>query len=342
MLQLITRCPQCETAFAFEAAQLRLAEGWVRCGKCSMLFEADKHLFERETEQPYQSKSERSDPRKSSTNNMGELHSDLKALHDALSSGENSNEYNEYDDYSSSDHLPLGYSLDLSSGLEKMRSLSMEMQGFSGVNALQNLNNKSSLLTSSFENTTSDEPLAREQESITQERGSQGQGAGEETLKPINKNGSALAQILTFSILILLAICQILWSQKEVIGALSAQSHLLLQSVCSVLGTQLDWPMEPESLRIESSSFKLVSDDIFRIKLRLKNHQDYAVKTPQIELVLLAADESVLVRKIFSVRDLELQEAIAADKDLLISFNISVDEKITPNVVGYRLDFFYP
>ena len=46
-MQLITRCPQCETAFSFEASQLSLAQGWVRCGRCAMLFEADKYLFER-------------------------------------------------------------------------------------------------------------------------------------------------------------------------------------------------------------------------------------------------------------------------------------------------------
>jgi predicted Zn finger-like uncharacterized protein len=47
-MQLITRCPQCQTAFAFEAEKMRMAQGWVRCGRCSKLFEADQHLYERE------------------------------------------------------------------------------------------------------------------------------------------------------------------------------------------------------------------------------------------------------------------------------------------------------
>lgn len=36
----ITHCPQCETAFKVSPQQLELAKGWVRCGRCSHVFEA--------------------------------------------------------------------------------------------------------------------------------------------------------------------------------------------------------------------------------------------------------------------------------------------------------------
>jgi len=39
----ITHCPQCETAFKVSPQQLELAKGWVRCGRCSHVFEA--HLY---------------------------------------------------------------------------------------------------------------------------------------------------------------------------------------------------------------------------------------------------------------------------------------------------------
>lgn len=304
-----------------------------------MLFEADRHLFERETDQHNSLRPEsfinknasiQTSQSKLRTNNLGELHSDLRALHDALALGESSNELG---DYSQTSDLPHGYSIDLSTGLEKMKSLSLEMQTFSGVNSLHASSTKTSLLSTPVELLGSDELHGKE--SIVQ-------GAENGGIKPHKQGGPFRVQMFLCTTLLLVALCQILWTQKEVIGALSAQSHFLLQNICSIFGTELGWPIEPESLKIESSSFKLVSDENFRIKLRLKNHQDYAVKTPWLELALLAADESVLARKVFSARDLELQEAIAADKDLIISFNINVDEKIAPNVVGYHLDFFYP
>lgn len=40
----ITHCPQCETAFKVSPAQLELAKGWVRCGRCSHVFEAALHF----------------------------------------------------------------------------------------------------------------------------------------------------------------------------------------------------------------------------------------------------------------------------------------------------------
>ena len=40
----ITHCPQCETAFKVSSQQLELAKGWVRCGRCSHVFEAHLHF----------------------------------------------------------------------------------------------------------------------------------------------------------------------------------------------------------------------------------------------------------------------------------------------------------
>lgn len=44
----ITRCPHCQTAFKVVSDQLRLAEGWVRCGHCKQIFDAFEGLVEDE------------------------------------------------------------------------------------------------------------------------------------------------------------------------------------------------------------------------------------------------------------------------------------------------------
>jgi predicted Zn finger-like uncharacterized protein len=41
---LITRCPNCRTAFKVVPDQLRLGQGWVKCGKCALAFNAEKHF----------------------------------------------------------------------------------------------------------------------------------------------------------------------------------------------------------------------------------------------------------------------------------------------------------
>ncbi|WP_312756319.1 DUF3426 domain-containing protein [Pulveribacter sp.] len=40
----ITRCPHCATAFRVVADQLRIGDGWVRCGQCKEVFDATEQL----------------------------------------------------------------------------------------------------------------------------------------------------------------------------------------------------------------------------------------------------------------------------------------------------------
>lgn len=47
MADMITRCPQCATAFRITAAHLKLAQGSVRCGACFTIFNALENLSER-------------------------------------------------------------------------------------------------------------------------------------------------------------------------------------------------------------------------------------------------------------------------------------------------------
>ncbi|MDE2617630.1 MAG: zinc-ribbon domain-containing protein, partial [Burkholderiales bacterium] len=45
-MSLITRCPACRTMFKVVPDQLRISEGWVRCGKCEEIFDASAHMHE--------------------------------------------------------------------------------------------------------------------------------------------------------------------------------------------------------------------------------------------------------------------------------------------------------
>src|SRR5690606_11234621 len=45
-MSLITRCPHCATTFKVVADQLRISDGWVRCGHCKEIFDATDYLQE--------------------------------------------------------------------------------------------------------------------------------------------------------------------------------------------------------------------------------------------------------------------------------------------------------
>ena len=50
-MSLITRCPACGTMFKVVSDQLKVSQGWVRCGQCAEVFDASLHL---QTERPPQ------------------------------------------------------------------------------------------------------------------------------------------------------------------------------------------------------------------------------------------------------------------------------------------------
>jgi predicted Zn finger-like uncharacterized protein len=59
----ITQCPECATAFKVTPEQLKLADGWVRCGRCGAVFEALKQsLTAPEASPPLPSATATSDP----------------------------------------------------------------------------------------------------------------------------------------------------------------------------------------------------------------------------------------------------------------------------------------
>ena len=43
-MSLITSCPACGTMFRVVPDQLKISEGWVRCGHCGDVFDASAHL----------------------------------------------------------------------------------------------------------------------------------------------------------------------------------------------------------------------------------------------------------------------------------------------------------
>jgi predicted Zn finger-like uncharacterized protein len=49
-MSLATRCPTCDTTFRVVQDQLKVSEGWVRCGRCSEVFNALEGLFDLERE----------------------------------------------------------------------------------------------------------------------------------------------------------------------------------------------------------------------------------------------------------------------------------------------------
>src|SRR4051812_22384123 len=51
-MSLATRCPECGTTFKVVRDQLRISDGWVRCGRCSHVFDGAEHLHDTDAAAP--------------------------------------------------------------------------------------------------------------------------------------------------------------------------------------------------------------------------------------------------------------------------------------------------
>ena len=51
-MSLATRCSACGTVFRVVQDQLKVSEGWVRCGRCNDVFNALESLFDLERDTP--------------------------------------------------------------------------------------------------------------------------------------------------------------------------------------------------------------------------------------------------------------------------------------------------
>ena len=51
-MSLATRCTACGTIFRIVEDQLRVSDGWVRCGRCAEIFDAREMLFDIERDAP--------------------------------------------------------------------------------------------------------------------------------------------------------------------------------------------------------------------------------------------------------------------------------------------------
>ncbi|HRH30423.1 MAG TPA: zinc-ribbon domain-containing protein, partial [Aquabacterium sp.] len=51
-MSLATRCTHCGTIFKVVQDQLKVSEGWVRCGRCHEVFNAMEGLFDMDREPP--------------------------------------------------------------------------------------------------------------------------------------------------------------------------------------------------------------------------------------------------------------------------------------------------
>ena len=147
----------------------------------------------------------------------------------------------------------------------------------------------------------------------------------------------------SLSVLLALSIAwqAVLWNRHWLVAEEPALRRTV-EALCFPTACKIEWPQERNSVLIENSSFSENPSGGFNLQMRFKNIQHHPVATPWLEVTLTDVQDQVVVRRVFSTKDLELQDHIAALRDQRVQFSFEVDASLRERIAGYRALIFYP
>lgn len=136
---------------------------------------------------------------------------------------------------------------------------------------------------------------------------------------------------------------QVAIGQRDWLAAREPRTIPWLQALCQPLGCTLRPYRRIEALIIDSSSFNRTGPSSFRLSATVRNTAPLPVASPALELTLTDAQDQALIRRVLSAEELGMPPALAARGEFTGALGLSVDAGGSgPAVVGYRLLAFYP
>lgn len=351
-MSLITRCPACTTMFRVVPDQLRISDGWVRCGQCDEVFDANAQLVVEAPGGP-------GDPTGSAIT-AAEPTPPATTATVAVPVPE-----------VTSEPMPVDIGIGIGIGIGIEAEAHADVGGAPLADAFLEENPHAVVPpereTVEPEADTPDhvefaqEDLDEEAEEpqpdasprFLQADVQEGPAAADPRLSFLRpararsgRSRPAVRMALVLLSLLLVAglLLQVLVQERDRIAATEPATQPLLESVCSVWACKVSPLRQIESVVIDSSSFTKVRADVYRLNFTLKNTALTAVATPAVELTLTDLQDQPVVRRVFLAPDFGVRQvAMAAGAEAAASLSVSVNlPGDGARISGYRLLAFYP
>lgn len=145
-----------------------------------------------------------------------------------------------------------------------------------------------------------------------------------------------------------LALVTVLASQwaihnRDRIAAFEPRVKPILAWLCSLTGCTISPLRQIDSITIESSSFNKARDNLYRLNLVIKNSAIVELAVPSIELTLIDSQEQPVLRRILTPAELGAPAVMAPAGEWAASLPITVaTDSIAIRIAGYRVLAFYP
>lgn len=137
---------------------------------------------------------------------------------------------------------------------------------------------------------------------------------------------------------------QVLLHERNRIAQIEPATRPVLAALCALARCELGALKQVESIVIDSSSFGRVRSDTYRLGFSLRNTGPVDVAMPAIELSLTDTQDQAVIRRVIRPDEFGAPTpALPAGTDWSGSLNLSVSPASnSERIAGYRLIAFYP
>ena len=322
---MITRCPACGTMFNVVADQLKVSQGWVRCGQCSDIFDASLHLQDASTVL--------SEARAPSAQAINSAAQPLPP-HDSDAADA---DFGLAEDFTKSLQAAIdaaAISKALSSELAASRPIPLVDASLPAVES-----SRAFLI---------EEINAEESAAVA---------GGVSFVQQARRNAfwkNAWVRTLLVIASLLLAttmLVQVGIQHKDQLVTQVPEVRPLVQAICDQFGCQLGQLRKIDAVVIDSSTFTKLNLDTYKLNFSIKNLGSVAIVMPSLEVTLTDTQDQPLMRRVllpaqFGAGAASLSPGIDFTGSVTIEVSAASAQRSAAaapsRVAGYRLLAFYP
>ena len=353
-MSLLTRCPACATLYRVVPDQLRISDGWVKCGQCGEIFDASKDLIE-EVRDPESDTGTPDDAAPSLTASGQDDFEDTQlvavptvASQDAVDDqgtsggGQAADEPDVDHEAILADDPPAEANFADEPNLQAPVEVESDLTGgdatahgvFPPGEMAVRWDDEKSAPAASLDLA---EPAGPEDVPVT--------------FLQVAKPPSLWQKPMARRVLMLLAVVlgflllgQWVYLERDQLAAKHPELKPMLQAVCGVANCQVQAFRRIESLSVDSVGFTLLGKDTYRLSFAIKNSSLWPLATPSVELALTDTQDQPVYRRVFSTKDFAGAPAeIPAGSEWPVAVALRVNPGAPEQrVLGYRLMIFYP
>lgn len=136
-------------------------------------------------------------------------------------------------------------------------------------------------------------------------------------------------------------VAQVGLSYRDLVAARFPALQPVLQAACEPLGCTVGPAHVIESLVVESSGLvRVEKSSVYRLSVALRNRAALAVALPALELSLTDGQGQLVARRVLSAKELGVNQAtLGAGRELQLQATL---QAATAPVAGYTIELFYP